>query len=243
MTHSTAAPAPKDGADNTPLFKRLRKLLSGNGADTPAQLEAAIAGVAQAHAAAAAAARATRAAHEAAVLGLLVNEDEEALAASRREAAAAAAHEAELATALEGLKQRLTQLRAASAAAASRALWRECQARLAARGKAMAELQARADAYAQSLEHAAQTSEAVWAALPALPSHRPATYGRDLYTRAALYLYGATQGKSGGSATSPTSAHVARQRPDLVALDAGARDILLMPLTQGDQQGNQGEAA
>jgi len=232
MTRS-ASPTPA-APDTAPLFKRLRKLLSGNGADTPAQLEAAIEGIAQAHAAAAHAARATRAAHEAAVLGLLVNEDEAALAAGRREAAAAAAHEAELATALSGLKERLAQLRAASAAAEARAHWRECEARLGARSKAIAALQASADAYAQALSHAAQTSEAVWAALPALPSHRPATYGRDLYTRAALYLYGVTEGKSGGSSASASSAHVARQRPDLIALDAGSRDILLMPLTQGE---------
>lgn len=215
-----------------PIFKRLRKLLSGESATNPAQLEAAIAGIAESHAAAARVARAARAAHETAVLNLLVSEDEQALAASRRDAAAAAAHEAELATVLQDLQQRLAKVRADMAAVESRALWRECEARIAARSKAVADLQTAADAYGRALERAAQASEAVWAALPALPSHRPATYGRDLYTRAALYLYGVTEGKSGGSATSAISAHVARQRPDLVALDAGARDILLMPLTQ-----------
>lgn len=106
--------------------------------------------------------------------------------------------------------------------------WTKTELALAERAKAIAILQAAADAYAASLMAAATASEIVWASLAAFPSHRPATYGRDLYTRAALYLYGVTEGKSSGSVTSMASAHVARQRPDLIALDAGARDILLM---------------
>ena len=225
-----------------PLFKRLRKLLTGNGADTPAQLEAAIAELAQAHAAAGLAAREARAAHERSVLSLLANEDEGALAQSRSHAAGAAAHEAELATALSSLKGRLAQLRAAGAAAELKARWSRAQTLLQARRNAMAELQAHADAYARALDKTVKASEEAWAALPVLPAHRPATYGRDLYARAGLYLYGATDGKSTPQGGSAVSAHVARQRPDLIALDTGAREILLLPLTQPLTQPQAGQA-
>jgi len=110
--------------------------------------------------------------------------------------------------------------------------WTRALALLQARGAAMAELQARADAYAQALARATELTGEAWAALPVLPAYRPATYGRDLNLRANLYLYGATDGKSGGGAV---SAYVARQRPDLRALDAGAREILLMPMHAAEQ--------
>jgi hypothetical protein len=231
---ATAAIPATSATDSSaaPLFKRLRQLLSRNEPATPAQIEAAIAELAQTHAAAAAAARATRAAHEHAVLDMLASEDEEQLAASRREAAGAAAHEAELASALTGLKSRLAQLRAQAAADELRAHWSKAEAALGSRARAIARLQAAADAYAGALEATVQATDAVWAALPLLPAHRPPTYGRDLYARAALYLYGVSEGKSGGAMASASSAYVARRRPDLVALDAGARQILLMPFEQ-----------
>lgn len=227
----TASSAPSSPlAAPLALFARLRKLLSAR-TQTPAQLEEAIAELARAHAAASANAREKRSAHQRAVLDLLASADEHALEQSRAAAAAAGAHENELAAALESLGERLARARAAHAHEALAERWRHAQALLQARRNAVAELQARADAYARALEHAVQASEAVWAALPEHPPHRPATYGRDLYARAGAYLYGATDGKSTGPGIGGSAAHLARKRPDLVTLDAGAREILLLPLS------------
>jgi hypothetical protein len=119
-------------------------------------------------------------------------------------------------------------VREAAARARWDARWNHAQELMEARSEAMARLQAASDLYAQTLQEAVAASEAVWAALPVLPAHRPATYGRDLYARANLYLYGATDGKCGSAGLSP---HAARQRPGLLDLDDGAREILLLPLT------------
>jgi hypothetical protein len=219
-----ASPAPLS------LFARLRKLIASR-AQTPAQLEEAIAELARAHAAAAQLAHEKRLAHQRAVLDLLASADDAQLEHSRAAAARAGAHEAELAAALESLQERLAQLRAEQARAAAQARWQHAQALLQQRRAAITELQACADAYALALEHAVDASEAVWAALPEHPPHRPATYGRDLYARAAAYLYGATDGKSHGPGVGGSAAHLARQRANLVTLDAGARDILLLPLS------------
>jgi len=221
-----------------PLFKRLSALLASRAPDTPAQLEATLAELAHAHARAGAAARAARAQHERSLLDLLAAGDAAALTRSRNTAAAAEANEAELADALAALTQRLAEVRAQAAADELKQRWSRAIALLEARGAAMAELQARADAYAQALARATELTGEAWAALPVLPAYRPATYGRDLNLRANLYLYGATDGKSGGGA----SAYVARQRPDLRALDAGAREILLMPMHAAAQAGLAGGA-
>jgi DNA repair exonuclease SbcCD ATPase subunit len=231
MPRNTSASSPAPAASHPlTLFARLRKLVASR-AQTPAQLEEAIAELAQAHAASAAHARDKRLAHQRTLLDLLASADEGQLEQSRAAAAAASAHEAELAAALDSLRERLAQLRAEQARHALDERWQHAQSLMQERRHAIAALQACADAYARALEHAVQASEAVWAALPEHPPHRPATYGRDLYARAAAYLYGATDGKSNGPGVGGSAAHLARKRADLVTLDASARGILLLPLS------------
>ena len=208
------------------LLERLREVAGGK-RSTPADLEAAIAQVEESLAMAQMHAAQAREQHAGNLLALIAADDVKGLAKGRHAVAEAQARAGELSSALTALRERLATLRHQEATQETRAHWAQAEALLAQRSAAMRELQDCADAFAAALAQCVQLSDAVWAALPELPGFRPAGYGRDLPTRVDLYLLGATDGRLGSGAL---SAHVARQRPDLVRLDLDARALLLRPL-------------